>query len=96
MHWTAFWNAGQPVWLLIGWHQGHGVRGHVWAGLSEALTFNLSRDSQRSLELIWLLLIYKLVEKKNLTVKKKGKKKISISDKVLLLHFNTCFNLNFK
>lgn len=34
----------QPFWKLILWIKGYDVRGHVWDGLSEALTFNLSLE----------------------------------------------------
>lgn len=34
-----------PFWKLIVWCKGHDVRGRVWAGLTEALTFNLSQQT---------------------------------------------------
>lgn len=39
--------------LSISWREGHSVRGRVWAGTSEALTFNLCGDSQGSLTSTW-------------------------------------------
>lgn len=35
----------QPFWKLIVWCKGWDVRGRVWAGLSEALTFNLQQET---------------------------------------------------
>lgn len=32
------------LFLEIDWCKGYDVRGHVWVGLSEALTFNLSNN----------------------------------------------------
>lgn len=34
----------QTFWKSIVWSQGYDVGGHVWAGLSEALTFHLSLE----------------------------------------------------